>query len=151
MRKFWSLWMIFWLLIIGAACEEDDSGGGELSLNDRQQQINRLTRTWNADRATFEGFDATEEFQGFTITFAEDNTWTATGSNLVFGSQGPWDLDEEDVNLLRLEGVEVQLTISPDVRLMQLAFVLAGGSIGSRLQGLSGEYIIEFSPEPEED
>ncbi|MEM9832351.1 MAG: hypothetical protein AAF944_17095 [Bacteroidota bacterium] len=151
MRKPWPLWMIFWLLIIGAACEEDDSGGDELSLNDRQQQINRLTRTWNADRASFEGFDVTEEFQGFTITFAEDNTWTATGNNLIFGSQGPWELDEEDINLLRLGGVEVQLTISPDVRLMQLSFVLAGESVGSRTEGLSGEYIIEFSTEPEED
>jgi hypothetical protein len=138
------------LSILGlAACGEEN--GGALAISDRQQQLDRITRTWLADQVVYEGFDATEDFADLSITFADDNTWTATNGAPVFGNGGTWQLGEDNLNQLLLGATEATITISPDVRLLRLEFVLTGGSIGGRTQGLDGAYTITFSAEADED
>jgi hypothetical protein len=132
------------------ACDEE-GGGGALAVSDRQQQLDRLLRTWRVEQVAYEGVDVTEDFVDLTITFVSNNTWTATNGAPVFGNGGTWQLDEENLSRLLLDGTETVLTISPDVRLLRLEFMLTGGSIGSRTGGLDGEYTIRFSTEAQDD
>ena len=114
-------------------------------LNDREQQIDRLVRTWIADQVTYEGYDVTrQDFSDFSITFNRDNTWTASDGGDTFGSRGSWVL-EENLSQLSLNGVPVEITFSPDNSMMRMEFVLIQGSIGARRHGIGGEYVIELS------
>lgn len=137
-------------LLFGSGCNEGESPTAALS--DREQQIDRLTRTWTADRVVYQGVAVTEpDFADFTLTFAADSTWTARGGAPVFGTTGTWQLAATDVRQLTLSGLPTVLTIGADARLLRLEFLLTGGSISGRTTGLEGDYLMEFSAPADED
>lgn len=115
-----------------------------------ESQVSALAKTWNTDQVIFNGLDATNEenFANFTITFNENNTWTAQNGSPIFLTSGTWNFIDGDLERIDMDGLSVWLGFSLDEkesRVLTLTFQAAGSAIGARTNGLSGEYIFRLS------
>lgn len=108
----------------------------------------RLTATWRADRVVYDLVEVTSEFQGFELTFDENNTWAATEGDPLFLSAGDWQFVEDRTDAVDFGNGIIAFISFPvdDTQVMMTMSVLTNGaSIGGRNTGLSEEYIIDFS------
>ena len=139
------IYLVFFLTTVcflGCDDYEDESS----DLNAVQEQLDRLVGQWNGDQVLFEGIDVTlQDFQGFTLTFSEDRTWSSENGAPTFGTGGTWDFDGAELDRLIMNDIPVNLTFTYDGRQLTMNFVLTGSSIG-RKQGTTGDYVIYLSP-----
>lgn len=90
--------LLFAALIVAAACSRYDEGGFSL----RSPEA-RLTQKWEVEQATDEdGNDITDNFEGSSITFAHDNTFTQTFTqmNQTVTTDGTWEFEEDKTQII---------------------------------------------------
>lgn len=132
-------------IVIFTSCLKEETEE-ETSARDLVLQTERLAKTWLIDQAVYDGILVSDLIPNLELTFNENNTWTAQNGASVFENQGTWQFATNDLNTIIMDGVEVQLFFTVESTQLRLTFVLNNQSIGSaRRQGLTGQYIIDFS------
>ncbi|MEQ8926731.1 MAG: hypothetical protein RLO81_13000 [Fulvivirga sp.] len=125
-----------------------DSGGEEGQPNPAIHQVALLVnegKPWVAQAESFvlkDGFDVSDQFEGFNITFSEGTFKTENAISSAWPSEGNWQLSEQDLNtILRGDGVAMNTRIIGNT--LTLTF-RAGGPSGGRITSVEGESQFEL-------
>ncbi|MEQ9166853.1 MAG: hypothetical protein RLO12_11385 [Fulvivirga sp.] len=121
-----------------------DSGGSEGQPDPFEQQIELLVnngRPWVAPAETSvikDGFDVSDQFTGFSVTFSEGTFRTENALASAWPAEGNWQLSANNVNtILRGDGVAMQTQLTGNT--LTLTFT-AGGPSGGRTNSVVGEF-----------
>ncbi len=132
-------------IAIFTSCLKEETEPGT-NARDVVLQTERLSKTWSIDQAVYDGVLVIDLIPDLELTFNENNTWVAQNGASVFENQGTWQFPPNDLNTIIMDGVEVQLFFTVESTQLRLKFQLNNEAIGSaRMNGLTGEYIIDFS------
>ncbi|MFW5759711.1 MAG: hypothetical protein ACOCXH_01880 [Cyclobacteriaceae bacterium] len=132
-------------IAIFTSCLKEETEPGT-NARDVVLQTERLSKTWSIDQAVYDGVLVIDLIPDLELTFNENNTWVAQNGASVFENQGTWQFAPNDLNTIIMDGVEVQLFFTVESTQLRLKFQLNNEAIGSaRMNGLTGEYIIDFS------
>jgi hypothetical protein len=136
-------------LVVFSACLKEDTEE-ETNTRDLVLQTERLSQTWLMDHAVYDGVLVSDLIPNLVLTFNENNTWTAQNGASLFNNQGTWQFADNDLNTISMDGVEVQLFFTVESTQLRLTFLLNNQAIGNaRMQGLTGQYIIDFTKKEE--
>ena len=144
--------VLFTLLAIctlQSGCDNFDEIAEKFSDVNPNEQREALLGTWRADRVTFEFTDVTFGFEGFRLTFNDDNTWIAENGGILFSDGGSWEFVPGSTSRLEMGGtgtVDIFFTIDRTRgNTVTMVVVPNEEPIGGRTKGLSSEYVLELS------
>jgi hypothetical protein len=102
-----------------------------------------LGAAWNIKTVVADGTDQTTVFNGMTLSF-NSTSYTTTNGGALWPSNGEWSYaDESGKSLLRSDGLLVTIVDIADNSL-SLGLVSTKGSIGGRVNSVSGNYVFTF-------
>ena len=136
------------LLFALVGCNNFDEVAEEFNNVNDTEVLESLLGTWVVDQVIYSGFDATSVFQGFTLTFGEDGSWSAENGEPLFNSDGTWQFASDELDKLDMDGVEVDLEFTIDREkgsTMTLELIPPERAIGGRSEGLTEPYVLTFS------
>lgn len=137
------------ILIIGSisSCDNFDEVREEFpEFRVDEAAAQRVFGTWRMDRIVFDFLDVTTEYEGFILSFSEDGTWSATNGDPLFASSGEFELTSEtQIVFDGAYAAEINFPIDDDQNAMTMFLNPSGNTVGSRTEGLDGDYTIEFS------
>jgi hypothetical protein len=122
--------------------------------SEEEVQLGLLAKTWavtsGANAVTLDGQDEDGNWTGFTVSFAENGTYTASnvseGREVVWPVSGTWAFkgagtDAVDVNtIVRDDGVEITITVDEATLKMSFTYTDPGG----RTEGTEGAWIFNM-------
>ena len=137
--------LISTLLILGLLSIEScnkRSDDNNLSAKDKTSAL-LLSVPWNVNTVVADGTDQTTVFTGMTLSF-NSTSYTTTKGGALWPSNGEWTYaDESGKSLLRSDGLLVTILDISSTSLT-LSFISTKGSIGWRVNSISGNYIFTF-------
>lgn len=150
MKKINYLAFLLILGILATGCKDDAPPAPSAE----EVQTGLLAKTWlvgtTANSVTFEGTDENGNWDGFTVTFAANGTYTASnvsaGREVVWPSTGTWaykGAGTEDVNVNTLErgdGVEIAIVVDEASLKMTFTYTDPGG----RTDGTEGPWVFNM-------
>lgn len=97
---------IFSLLILSGlslimACKGDDTP--PITEAERITQLMTGVNNWSPQSITADGKDVSELFEGFTLKFNSNNTYTSTGETPVWARNGTWTFTSDAATSFRKE------------------------------------------------
>ena len=149
--RFWKCITLLMIFSVGLlSCNNFDEVANEFKdfTFDPSIESEKLIGTWSADVVVQDGFNVTNLFEGFELTFNQNNTWTAINGEPIFAADGSWDFVEGDVNSLDFGDIflaDIAFPIDDNQNIMYLQIFVGDGTVGGRTLGLDGLYQIEFS------
>lgn len=118
-----------------SSCKDDDS-------SDSDVQTQKLTGTWHVGQQGYAKRDgiASNEWNDFTLTFAEGRYTTTNTHTAVWPGQGTWKFHPENVNhIVREDGMLIDIAVTDTT--LQLSFTQPETSASGRTSGVSGQYV----------
>jgi hypothetical protein len=121
-------------------------------VEDTPQDIARanLSKNWGLGTSGSirrDGQDVTDDFSGFTISFTESGSYTASGGGDVWpDGSGTWSFtgtDTNDASSITIGGDNVEINVASTSLLLQFNIAEDGAGIGARVSGINGDW--EFS------
>ena len=98
---------------------------------------------WALGSVVKDGFDVTDQFTGFTITFDATTYATTNSLNTAWAPSGSWTFKGSNPDIMiREDGIEVNIAATANQ--IVLSFISAG-PIGGRVDGVSGEYVFTLT------
>jgi hypothetical protein len=127
-------------LFLLPACSGDDPSAEEIFLE-------KLAGTWAPGNVSVDNLVVNGAFDGFSITFSKDKTFTTTkGNNPIWPASGAFTLNAQSTadpgfDLMRSDGVEVQVTtLSAQSLVLKFQYIDPNG----RIKSVSGLYTFEL-------
>jgi hypothetical protein len=86
-----------------------------------------------------DGFDVSDQFEGFQLTFSGNNFTTTNSLPNVWPSESAWAFHNDDIDVIeRADGVLMTITLSANT--LEVKFTDPQGSSG-RFRGVPGDYV----------
>lgn len=148
MKKLKNLAFLLILGIIATSCGEDPPPPP----SEEEVQTALLAQSWavgtDANDITLDGQDEIGNWDGFTVVFSANGTYTAsnvsTGREVVWPTSGTWvfqGLTGADLNtIIRDDGVNINIAVSETTLKMSFNYTAPGG----RTSGTDGEWVFNM-------
>jgi hypothetical protein len=126
------------------SCKKDDDPSAT------EKKLNLLTANgWSLTRVTVDGVDKTSLFEGLTLNWNEDNTFTVQNGGVIWPGSGTWSFTDGTgqvlfVSLTSLEDAEVTIETLNETTLI-ISLHWDETTIGhGRTKSVEGDHIFEF-------
>jgi hypothetical protein len=148
--KLKSLYTLLSVLALSAAvslssCKKDDDPSAT------ETNLSLLTaHSWDLTRVTVNGVDKTELFEGLTLHWAENNTFTTTHGGVMWPTTGTWSFTDGSgqglfVSLIDLQDAEVSIETLTETTLV-VSLHWDETTIGQgRTKSVEGDHVFEFT------
>ncbi len=144
----YSLTIMLFVAIAGlSSCKKDD----DPTVSDTDQQLitlmnNGTNWTLSSNGVTKDGFDVTDQFDGFILTIGNKTYSTVNGLSPVWESSGTWDFSNNNPNQIVRDG-DTEITVNISTSGLTLTFSADAVPNGGRVEAVSGEYQFHFISE----
>lgn len=131
------------LLIISFAtymgCKKKGTDPQPDPLADRLEELMNNGSSWEVSEVTKDGYDVTDQFNGFKLTIGEFTYTTVNALESAWPSSGTWSFYENDAStILRDDDTIIYVGISGGQ--LTLTFSVDDLSTGGRFNGINGDY-----------
>lgn len=129
------------LFVSLASCRSDDSNGPDM----QDLAFEKLAGNWtfgSTGSITLDGSDITQNYPGFTLSFA-DGTYNTTNAGDLFRASGTWTWTGEQATSVLLDtGEEVTII---DLTESSFSFSFTHAGTGGTAAGTAGNYVVTLA------